>query len=130
MASTTNLRELYRDNERFRRYVDRNCILYQKNLEEMLKNSLSREYAKQCVEEEEIDPEVIKYLEARDFPPQNRGDKIRGMCNMEISVQIAGCIVSYLVQNKIIEGTEADNKGLISGIADDILVWLEQEVQG
>lgn len=49
--------------------------------------------------------------------------------DLYIAVQIAGCIFSYLVQNKIIKGAEEDNKELISGISDDILKWLEGECE-
>lgn len=61
--------------------------------------------------------------------PQTIADKIRSNDDMYMSVQIAGCIVSYLIQNEIVEGTEADHKELISGIADDILEWLQAEVK-
>ena len=57
----------------------------------------------------------------------SKADKIRDSDNVYISVQIAGCIVSYLIQSKIIKGTEKDNTELISGISDDILKWLESE---
>ncbi len=60
---------------------------------------------------------------------KTNADRIRANSDLFMSVQIAGCIVSYLVQCKIIEGTEADHKGLIYGIADDILEWLQEEVE-
>ena len=63
------------------------------------------------------------------YKPMTIADKIRSNDDMYMSVQIAGCIVSYLVQNEIVEGTEADHKELISGIADDILEWLQAEVK-
>lgn len=56
-------------------------------------------------------------------------DRIRANDDVFMSVQIAGCIVSYLVQSKIIEGTEVDHKELISGIADDVLEWLQSEAE-
>ncbi len=58
---------------------------------------------------------------------ETNADKIRAGSDLYISVQIAGCIVSYLVQNKILKGAEKDHKDLISGISDDILQWLETE---
>ena len=61
--------------------------------------------------------------------PKTIADKIRSNNDMYMSVQIAGCIVSYLIQNEIVEGTEADHKELISGIADDVLEWLQSEVK-
>lgn len=61
--------------------------------------------------------------------PMTNADRIRANSDLFMSVQIAGCIVSYLVQCKIIEGTEADHKGLISGIADDILEWLQEKAE-
>ena len=63
------------------------------------------------------------------YEPMTNADRIRSNDDMYMSVQIAGCIVSYLVQNKIVKGTEADHKELISGIADDILEWLQAEVK-
>ena len=61
--------------------------------------------------------------------PMTNADKIRSNDDTYISVQISGCIVSYLVQNGIIKGKEADHKELISGIADDILEWLQVVVK-
>ena len=59
-----------------------------------------------------------------ELPKRTKADEIRNGSDMFISVQIAGCIVSYLIQNEILNGTEADHTDLISGIADDILEWL------
>lgn len=58
-----------------------------------------------------------------------KGDAIRAGDDIYISVQISGCIVSYLIQNKILSGTESDHKDLISGIAYDIKKWLKQPVK-
>lgn len=57
-----------------------------------------------------------------------KADEIRSGDDIFISVQIAGCIVSYLVQSKILKGKEADHKNLISDISDDIFEWLQMEV--
>lgn len=60
---------------------------------------------------------------------KTNSDKIRSESDLYISVQIAGCIVSYLIQSEILYGTEADHKDLISGISDDILEWLQQSAE-
>lgn len=70
---------------------------------------------------------LIEHCRCRN--PRTHSDHIRANDDVYMSVQIAGCIVSYLVQNKIIEGTEADHKELISGISDDVLEWLQSEVE-
>lgn len=64
-----------------------------------------------------------------ELPQRTRVDKIRSGSDIYISVQIAGCIVSYLIQSEILYGTEADHKDLISGISDDILEWLQQPAE-
>lgn len=63
------------------------------------------------------------------YKPMTFADKIRSNDDMHMSVQIAGCIVSFLVRNQIIKGTEADHKELISKIADDTLEWLQTEIK-
>ena len=74
---------------------------------------------------------VLEYLakKGREAMGKTKGDAMRSGNDMYISVQIAGCIVSYLIQNGILRGTEADHKDLISGISDDIEVWLKQPVE-
>lgn len=58
-----------------------------------------------------------------------KADEIREKDDMFMAVQIAGCIVSYLVQSKFLKGKEADHKDLISDISDDIFEWLQMEVE-
>lgn len=58
-----------------------------------------------------------------------KGDTFRKGDDLYISVQIAGCIVSHLIQSEILKGTEADHKDLIFEISDDILEWLKQSVE-
>ena len=64
-----------------------------------------------------------------ELPERKKVDEIRNCSDMFISVQIAGCIIAYLIQNKTLNGTEADHKDLISRIADDILEWLQLPVE-
>ena len=70
---------------------------------------------------------MLKYLSKKEHEAmkKTKGDAIRSGSDMYISIQISGCIVSYLIQNSILNGTEADHKDLISGIADDIEEWLK-----
>lgn len=60
-----------------------------------------------------------------ELPERTRADEMRSGSDIYISAQIAGCIVSYLIQSEILKGTEADHKDLIYGISDDILEWLK-----
>ena len=64
-----------------------------------------------------------------ELPQRTRADEMRSGSDIYISAQIAGCIVSYLIQSEILYGTEADHKDLISGISDDILEWLQQPAE-
>ena len=75
---------------------------------------------------------MLEYLmkKGHEAMRKTKGDAIRSGSDMYISIQIAGCIVSYLIQNSILNGTEVDHKDLISGIATDIEEWLEQPVEG
>lgn len=83
-----------------------------------MKNGTHPEYCERCgYIEPQCECEKAKTI----------ADRIRANDDLYMSVQIAGCIVSYLVQSKIIEGTEADHKELISGISDDVLDWLQSE---
>lgn len=54
-------------------------------------------------------------------------DRIRHENDLHMAVTMAGTIVSFLCQGKLISGTEADHKGMISDIADDMLEWLTTE---
>lgn len=50
-----------------------------------LTHAIVRLKAEDCVSSEEIDPEVIKFLETKDFPPQTNSDRIRSMSDEEIA---------------------------------------------
>lgn len=130
MANTADLQVLYRDNPRFKRYVDRNRIQYQKTLEEMLQDALVREYAKECVEEEEIDSEVIKYLEARDFPPQTQGDRIRGMSDEDIAEDRVEIMNRYRSPYKKWVGDFEEVRDTREQAVAAELEWLRSEVVG
>ena len=74
---------------------------------------------------------VLEYLakRGREAVGKTKGDTIRSGNDIYISIQIDGCIVSYLIQSGILMGTEADHKDLIYGISDDIEEWLKQPVE-
>lgn len=64
-----------------------------------------------------------------ELPKRTVADGIRSGDDLYIAVQIAGCIITHLIQVGILKGTEADHKDLISGISDDILEWLQQPAE-
>lgn len=53
LINNTELQELYRINEKFRRYVDKYCQAYNLSLAAALEHAIVKLYAKECMEVED-----------------------------------------------------------------------------